>query len=70
LAQFAEGQTDQAIRNLRLAVDNGKYVPSHEMYLLRTYIKGEFLTNLESFMSKNLPTSALPPATCPANSPD
>ncbi len=69
LAQFATGQRDEAIRNLVLAVDSGKYVPSHEMYLLRQHIKGEFLTNLETLMSKNLPISAPPPATCPANSP-
>jgi Novel STAND NTPase 1/Pentapeptide repeats (9 copies) len=69
LAQFVEGQRDEAIRSLTLAVDRGKYVPSHEMYLLRQHIKDEFLTNLESLMSKNLPTSAPPPATCPANSP-
>ncbi len=69
LAQFATGQRDEAIRNLVLAVDSGKYVPSHEMYLLRQHIKGEFLTNLETLMSKNLPISGPPPATCPANSP-
>jgi uncharacterized protein YjbI with pentapeptide repeats len=69
LAQFATGQRDEAIRNLMLAVDSGKYVPSHEMYLLRQHIKGEFLTNLESLMRKNLSISAPPPATCPANSP-
>jgi tetratricopeptide (TPR) repeat protein len=68
LAQFAAGQRDDAIRNLVLAVERLKYVPSHEMYLLRQHIKGEFLTNLESLMSKNLPVSAPPPATCPANS--
>jgi len=66
LAQFAAGQRDEAIRNLRLALDSG-YVPSHEMYLLREHIEGEFLTNLERLMSKNLPTSAPPPATCPSS---
>src|SRR5262249_23142741 len=55
VAQFAEGQTDEAIRNLRLAVDNEKYVPSHEMYLLKQYMTGEFLTVLETLLSKNLP---------------
>jgi len=69
LAQFAAGQRDEAIKNLMRAVDNLKYVPSHEMYLLRKHIKGEFLTNLETLMSKNLPISAPPPATCPTNSP-
>src|SRR5262249_57426498 len=69
LAQFATGQTDEAIRNLKLAVEDLKYVPSHEMYLLRQYIKGEFLTNLESLVSKNLPISAPPPATGPASTP-
>ncbi len=69
LAQFAVGHRDEAIRNLVLAVDIGKYVPSHELYLLRQHIKGEFLTTLESLMSKNLPISAPPPASCPANSP-
>jgi tetratricopeptide (TPR) repeat protein len=67
LAQFAAGQRDEAIRYLALAVDSGKYVPSHEMYLLRQHIKGEFLTNLETLMSKNLPISAPPPATCPSS---
>jgi hypothetical protein len=37
--------------------------------LLRQHIKGEFLTNLETLMSKNWPISAPPPVTCPANSP-
>jgi len=69
LAQFAAGQRDEAIRHLALAVDSGKYFPSHEMYLLRQHIRGEFLTNLETLMSKNLPISAPPPATCLANSP-
>src|SRR5262249_6330425 len=47
LAQFAEGQRDEAIRNLNQALGDLKYVPSHEMYLLREYIKGEFLTVLK-----------------------
>jgi tetratricopeptide (TPR) repeat protein len=67
LAQFAAGDRDEAIKNLTLAVDNLKYVPSHEMYLLRRYIKDEFLTTLQTLISKNLPISAPPPATCPAN---
>jgi tetratricopeptide (TPR) repeat protein len=69
LAQFAAGQTDEAIRNLKQALGDLKYVPSHEMYLLRQHIKGEFLTNLETLVSKNLPISAPPAVTCPANSP-
>src|SRR5262249_23766754 len=64
VAQFAEGQRDEAIRNLKWAVDTGKYVPSHEMYLLRQYIKGEFLTNLESLLNTQLPISPAP-AACP-----
>ena len=69
LAQFAVGQRDEAIRNLKQALDDLKYVPSHEMYLLRRYITGEFLTNLETLVSKNLPISAPPAVTCTANSP-
>jgi tetratricopeptide (TPR) repeat protein len=69
VAQFATGQTDDAIRNLKLAVDSLKYVPSHEMYLLRQYIKGEFLTVLENLMNKNFPTSTPALATCPTISP-
>ena len=69
VAQFAADQRDEAIKNLKWAVDNLKYVPSHEMYLLRQHIKDEFLTNLESLMRRNLPESAPPLAACPANSP-
>jgi tetratricopeptide (TPR) repeat protein len=69
LAQFAEGHRDEAIRNLFLTVDSLRYVPSHEMYLLRQYIKGEFLTTLESLMSKNRPISAPAPGNCTAISP-
>jgi tetratricopeptide (TPR) repeat protein len=69
LAQFAERKRDEAIRNLMLAVRALKYMPSHEMYLLREHIKGEFRTNLESLIGKDLPESAPPPATCTANSP-
>jgi len=69
VAQFATGQRDEAIRNLKLAVDTLQYVPSHEMYLLRKHIKDEFLTNLESLMSKNFPISAPPPTACSANVP-
>jgi tetratricopeptide (TPR) repeat protein len=68
LAQFIAGQRDEAIKNLKRSVDSLKYVPSHEMYLLRQHIKDEFLTNLESLMNKNFPESAAPSATCPANS--
>src|SRR5262249_8066799 len=64
LAQFVAGQRDKAIRNLVLSVDIGRYVPSHEMYLLRQHIRDEFLTNLESLMSKHLPTSAPASGTC------
>jgi len=69
LAQFAVGQRDEAIRNLKQALDDMNYVPSHEMHLLKQYIKGEFLANLETLVSKNLPKLAPPAATCPANSP-
>ena len=40
LAQFAVGQRDEAIRSLQQALGDLKYVPSHEMYLLRQHIKG------------------------------
>ena len=40
LAQFAVGQRDEAIGNLQQALGDLKYVPSHEMYLLRQHIKG------------------------------
>jgi hypothetical protein len=62
------GQRDEAIRNLNQAMGDLKYVPSHEMYLLRQHIKGEFLRTLETLVSKNLPISAPPAVTCPANS--
>jgi tetratricopeptide (TPR) repeat protein len=69
LALFVAGQRDEAIRNLKQALDDMNYVPSHEMHLLKQYIKGEFLANLETLVSKNLPKLAPPAATCPANSP-
>jgi len=70
LALFVAGQRDEAIRNLNQAMGDLKYVPSHEMYLLRQHIKGEFLRTLETLATKNLPISAPPPAvTCPANLP-
>jgi tetratricopeptide (TPR) repeat protein len=69
VAQFVAGQRDEAIRNLQQALGDLKYVPSHEMYLLRQHIKGEFLATLETLVSKNLPISAPPAVTCTANLP-
>ena len=69
LAQFAAGHRHEAIGNLKRAVDTLKYVPSHELYLLRQHIKDEFRTTLEGLMIGVLPESASPLATCPANSP-
>jgi len=70
VALFAQGQQDEAIKNLTLAMDQKKYVPSHELFLLWPYIKEDpFRTHLEALMKKALPAPSSTLPGCPAVSP-
>jgi tetratricopeptide (TPR) repeat protein len=54
VALSARGRTDEAIKALITAIDEKKYYPSHELYLLRPYINAPpFATRLDELMKKN-----------------
>ena len=63
IAQFAEGEKDDSLKNLKLAIEEKKYKPSHELYLVNQYIQGDFRDSLEALLSTKDPS---PPRTgCP-----
>lgn len=54
VAQFVEGQREEGLKILTLALDEKKYVPSHELYLLWPHVSVDaFRLPLEELMNKD-----------------
>jgi hypothetical protein len=51
VALNALGRTEDSVRYLTLAIDKKKFMPSHEMYLLRGYIDGGFRERLQTLIA-------------------
>jgi hypothetical protein len=47
VALYASGRTAESIDYLKRAIGEEKFMPSHELYLLRQYITGEFREQLQ-----------------------
>jgi uncharacterized protein YjbI with pentapeptide repeats len=58
VALFADGQRDEAYRYLTIAMDEKKYLPSHELYLLWPIIRDDQLRmRIENLMKNDQPVS-------------
>jgi hypothetical protein len=70
VALFDQGQNDEAIKNLKLAMDEKKYYPSHELLLLWPQINKEpFRSTIEQLIKKGQPPANPTRVGCPSVSP-